>query len=52
MEADVTQTTPEFYITGVLAPNINSNLIVLIPKVTRAQAMGDFCLIALADFSV
>lgn len=50
MEVDVTQTVQEFFITSVLAHNTNSNLIVLIPKVTWAQAMGDFCIIALANF--
>ena len=39
-----------FFITGVLARNVNSNLIVLVPKVPGAKAMGDFRPIALANF--
>ena len=47
---DVIQSVQDFFITGVLAPNLNSNLIVLILKVTGAQVMGDFWPIALTNF--
>lgn len=47
---DVIQSVQDFFITGVLAPNLNSNLIVLIPKVSGAQVMGDFRPIALTNF--
>jgi len=48
--SDVIQSVQDFFISGVLAPNLNSNLIVLIPKVLGAQVMGDFRLIALTNF--
>ena len=48
--ADVIQSVQDFFISGQLAPNINSNLIVLIPKVSGARVMGDYRPIALANF--
>jgi hypothetical protein len=48
--SDVVNSVQEFFLKGVLAENINSNLIVLIPKIPGAQAMGDFRPIALANF--
>jgi len=36
IEADVIQLVQKFFVTRVLPPNINSNMIVLIPKVTGA----------------
>lgn len=48
--SDVLQSVQDFFITSNLAPNINSNLIVLIPKVAGAQVMGDFRPIALTNF--
>jgi len=50
IEVDDIQSVPEFFTTGVLPPNINSNMLVLIPKITGAQAMGNFRPIALANF--
>ena len=50
IEVDVIQSVQEFFTTGVLPPNFNSNMLVLIPKITGAQAMGDFRPIALANF--
>jgi len=47
---DVIQSVQEFFTTGALPPNINSNMLVLIPKITGALAMGDFRPIALANF--
>lgn len=40
----------DFFYTGNLIPNSNSNIIVLIPKVHGATSMGDFRPIALANF--
>nr|ABE87589.2 RNA-directed DNA polymerase (Reverse transcriptase); Ribonuclease H; Endonuclease/exonuclease/phosphatase [Medicago truncatula] len=48
--ADVIQSVQDFFISGQLAQNINSNLIVLIPKVPGARVMGDYRPIALANF--
>jgi hypothetical protein len=39
-----------FLISGQFTPNINSNLIVLIPKVPGARVMGDYRPITLANF--
>lgn len=39
-----------FFYLGVITPNLNSNVIVLIPKVHGACSMGDFRPIALANF--
>jgi len=41
-----------FFISGVLANNINNNLIVLIPKVPGPRVMGDYRPIALANFQL
>ena len=48
--SDVVHSVQEFFQAGVLAPNVNSNLIVLIPKITGSQVMGDYRPIALANF--
>jgi len=48
--AEVVQSVQEFFISGVLANNINNNLIVLIPKVPGPRVMGDYRPIALANF--
>jgi len=47
---DVVQFVQEFFQGGLLPNNINSNLIVLIPKVPGANSMGDYRPIALANF--
>jgi len=47
---DVVSSVQEFFYTGVLAPNLNANVLVLIPKITGAASMGDFRPIALANF--
>ena len=39
----------DFFYTGNLIPNLNAIIIVLIPKVSGANSMGDFFLIALAN---
>jgi len=46
---DVVNFVQEFFISSSLATNVNSNLIVLMPKSPGAKAMGDFRPIALAD---
>jgi len=46
----VVQSIQEFFQGGVLPNNINSNMIVLIPKVPGAKSMGDYRPIALANF--
>lgn len=40
----------DFFQTGLLMPNLNFNIIVLIAKVLEADSLGDFRLIALANF--
>jgi hypothetical protein len=47
---DVVLAVQEFFVQGKLLPNLNSNLIVLIPKVPGADNMGDFRPIVLANF--
>jgi len=47
---NVVQSVQEFFLGGVLPPNINSNMIVLIPKTPRARFMGDYRPIELANF--
>jgi ribonuclease HI len=47
---DVVNSVQEFFLTGSLATNVNSNLIVLVPKSSGAKAMGDFRPIGLANF--
>lgn len=47
---DVIHSVQDFFISGQLASNINSNLIVLIPKVAGARVMGDYHPIALDNF--
>jgi len=48
--ADVVSSAQEFFCTGVIIPNLNSNVLVLIPKVPGAATMADFRPIALANF--
>ena len=50
--AEVVQSVQEFFISGVLANNINNNLIVLILKVPGPRVMGDYRPIALANFQL
>jgi len=50
VSVDVVSSVQELFYTGVLIPNINSNILVLIPKVPGAATMGDFRPIALANF--
>jgi len=47
---DVVSSVQEFFYTGILAPSMNANIIVLIPKIPRAFSMGDLRRIALANF--
>ena len=47
---DVVNSVQDFFYTGTLIPNINANILVLIPKVPGAASMGDFRPIALANF--
>jgi len=47
---DVVSSVQEFFYTGALIPNINANILVLIPKVPGAASMGDFRPIALENF--
>jgi hypothetical protein len=47
---DVVLAVQELFLHGKLVSNLNSNLIVLIPKVPGADNMGDFRPIALANF--
>jgi len=47
---DVEHSVQDFLQGGLLPNNINSNLIVLIPKVPGANSMGDYRPIALANF--
>jgi len=48
--ADVVSSVQEFFCTGVIIPNLNSNILVLIPKIPGAASMTDFRPIALANF--
>lgn len=48
--SDVVSSVQQFFYTDTLIPNLNSNVIVLIPKVAGAVSMGDFRPIALANF--
>jgi len=47
---DVVKSVQDFSLHGEVPPNINSNMIVLIPKISRARSMGDYRPIALANF--
>ncbi|XP_039690616.1 uncharacterized protein [Medicago truncatula] len=47
---DVVHSVHEFFLGGELPPNINSNMIVLIPKIPGPKAMGNYRPIALANF--
>jgi hypothetical protein len=46
----VVYSVQDFFYSGVIIPNLNSNIIVLIPKVPGACSMGEFRPIALANF--
>ena len=48
MASNVVSSVQDFFYSGVITPNLNSNVIVLIPKVPGACSMGDFRPIALA----
>jgi hypothetical protein len=48
--ADVVSSVQEFFCTGVIIQNLNSNILVLIPKVPGAASMDEFRPIALANF--
>jgi len=48
--SNVISSVQEFFYTGSIIPNLNSNVIVLIPKMPGACSMGDFRPIALANF--
>jgi len=48
--ADVVSSVQEFFYTGVIIPNLNSNILVLIPKTPCAASMTDFLPISLANF--
>jgi hypothetical protein len=50
VETDVVQSVQEFFISGVLAPNINFNLIVMVPKAPGPKSMGDYRPIGSANF--
>jgi len=47
---DVVHSIQEFFLGGMLPPNFDSNLIVLIPKIPSVGSMGDYRPIALANF--
>ncbi|XP_024632876.1 uncharacterized protein [Medicago truncatula] len=47
---DVVSSVQQFFYTGHLIPNLNANILVLLPKVPGAASMGDFRPIALANF--
>ncbi|MCI11013.1 RNA-directed DNA polymerase (Reverse transcriptase), partial [Trifolium medium] len=47
---DVILAIQDFFVNGKLLQNLNSNLIVLIPKMNGAVSMSDFRPIALANF--
>jgi len=48
--ADVVSSVQEFFYTGVLIPNSNADILVLIHKVPGAASMGDFRPITLVNF--
>ena len=50
IKKDMIQAVQEFFLTGKLLNNYNSNSIVLIPKTSNADTIGDFRPIALANF--
>jgi len=50
IEHDVVMSVQHFFQTCSLLSNLNSNTIILIPKVKGATSMGDFWPIALANF--
>jgi hypothetical protein len=47
---DVVNSVEDFFRNGLIPANINSNMIVLIPKCPGAKSMGDYRPIALANF--
>ncbi|XP_039686942.1 uncharacterized protein [Medicago truncatula] len=48
--SDVVQSVQAFFLHGLVPPNINSSMLVLIPKIQGARSMGDYRPIALANF--
>lgn len=50
MGEDVVHSVQDFFRTGVLLPNLNSNILIHIPKVPGADSLGDFRSITLANF--
>jgi len=50
IETDVVHSVQDFFSTGLLTKNVNSNLLVLVPKTPGAKTMGDFRPIALTNF--
>jgi hypothetical protein len=50
IENDVVASVQSFFLTGKLSPNLNSNIIILIPKSPDADAIENFRPIALANF--
>jgi len=48
--ADLISSVQEFFYTDVLIPNVNANILVLIPKIPGASSMGDFRPIAFVNF--
>lgn len=47
---DVFNSVMQFFVSGEILPNLNYNLIVLIPKLKRADKIEDYRPIALANF--
>lgn len=47
---DVVKSTQHFFLHNYIIPNLNSNLLILIPKVSRADQLDNFRPIALTNF--
>lgn len=50
MSADVCKAVMQFFSDGWLLPNLNSNVVVLIPTVANAEKIEQYRPIALANF--